>query len=196
MEPKPMKTPDLSGLIKAKPRRAPTTPPPADRTTHVVSERPASPAEAEDTPARPAEPEPRKLARHPAADHTPGRSKSQIAQPRYTRSISLYLPRSIHATLASRATDTGQTRTAIILRAVSTHHRDLRAWIGDDNGVPATGGLFDVPQDARATEPVVQTALRVTDAQLTAMDELARQLGVRRSHIMVAALRAELADHR
>lgn len=194
MEPQPMKTPDLSGLIKAKPRRAPT--PPAERTTHVVSEQPSSPAEATATPEQPAEPELPKPAKRPAADHAPGRSRSQIAQPRYTRSISLYLPRSIHATLATRATDTGQTRTAIILRAVSTHHRELRAWIGDDNAAPTAGGLFDVPQDARSTEPVVQTALRVTDAQLAAMDELARQLGVRRSHIMVAALRAELAGSR
>lgn len=198
MEPKPMTTPDLSGLIKSKVRRppVPSAPVPAAQ---------AAPAVEQQSPSRP-DREKVTRAPNPATTSAPPRPaaaprKAPVGEERrppakYTRSISLYLPRSIHAALAQRAADTGQTRTAMILRAVNTHHEDLQAWLDDQGSTPVVGGLFDVPQDARATEPVVQTALRVTDAQLAAMDELASQLGVRRSHVMVAALRASLKNYR
>lgn len=196
MDPKPMKTPDLSGLLKARPRQL--------RRTSV-----AAPADVPATPPEPISADPVSEVPHhvravdstavtemPAKEQAGGARSLAEAQPeppgrRYTRSISIYLPRSLHAALGKHAEASGQTRTAIILRAVSLHHQELSGWIVRDDEDLAEGGLFEVPQRGRAVEPVVQTALRVTDEQLAAMDELARQLNVRRSHIMVAALRAE-----
>lgn len=192
MEPKPMATPNLSGLIKSKPRpSAPTVP--ASPEPQTVIQQPAGDKRGKSLVQKPA------VARasegQTAEPVRPRRAVGEKQPPaRYTRSISLYLPRSIHAALAKQAAASGMSRTAIILRAVNAHHQDLSSWLSTDESRPEVSaeGLFDVPQDARSTEPVVQTALRVTDAQLNAMDALAETMGIKRSHVMVAALRAEL----
>ncbi len=205
MEPKPMITPDLAGLIRTRPKpsaRAVAQPivaaePPAEQESQPSALR--APSDEAPSPSirvsaeRRARRAPRPAAslRQSARDApSPSAGTGPTA---YTRSISLYLPRSVHTSLRLQAQARGISRTALILKAVNAHHESLGEWLTPDSDPQdAAGGLFAVPQDSRAAEPVMQTALRVTDAQLSALDDLATRFGIRRSHVMVAALRAEL----
>jgi len=53
--------------------------------------------------------------------------------------------------------------------------------------------LFDIPQARKATEPTVQTTIRVTDSQHHALAELAETHGANRSQLITAALRLYLS---
>lgn len=204
MEPKPMTTPDLAGLIRARPKPSataaspPTVAEPPDQREHQVSALNKSPEGAPSPPIRPTTDRRSRQAARPAAGPRPSvrdalSPSAGAGRTTYTRSISLYLPRSVHTSLRLQAQARGISRTALILKAVNAHHESLGEWLTPDSDPQgAGGGLFAVPQDSRAAEPVMQTALRVTDAQLSALDDLATRFGIRRSHVMVAALRAEL----
>lgn len=209
--PSPMPTPDLAGLLRkparllqpasqpnlgAKPGDGATPVDPASTTsaatwsaTHTVEVKVADP-----NVKRPSAPgsraEPAELARVP-----PPRQ--------YLRSIAVYLPRSLHQALRVQAARSDTTATALILAAVnSTHDRITDGLVlnGFDDATPrhpnslvASRDLFTVPQARRASEPTVQTTIRVTDSQHQALNTLATEHGIARSILLASALRLYLA---
>ena len=208
--PRPMATPDLAGLL-TKPSRRPTptavpAEPPAPATAPGRDE-PREPHHTADT-ADTEEP-----AEFPAALASPSTTKPSVgtrnrrlkaipastpAAPastpgrQYLRSMSIHLPRSLHHRLGERADADGTTRTALILIAVNRTHDSIGTAL---NPEPAGGGgdLFDIPQRAARKEPSVETTIRVTDQQLTAIDALAAEHHANRSRLISTALELYLA---
>ena len=206
--PQPMRTPDLAGLL-SKPRRPPTPaavePPAVDdaqppapeddrRQSAVVHAQadvapPAAPAEsADEAPSTPApKPRARATAGAPAAA-APTRSDPPPVR-QYLRSIGVYLPRAVHQRLSAQADRDGTTRTALILAAVNATHERLDEFLAADDTTDGNpGDLFDVPQRRARPEPTMQTSIRVSDAQLEALDRLAATHATNRSRILTAAL--------
>lgn len=105
----------------------------------------------------------------------------------YRRPLSLLIGRSKHQQLADLARDRGTTNTALILRAVNETHARLWEVLAADGADTAPGDLFAVPQ-GRRVEPATEVRVRVTDAQLAALDGLTSEHGVSRSRLVNAAL--------
>jgi hypothetical protein len=107
------------------------------------------------------------------------------------------LPRSVHQQLKAQAAADVTTATALILAAVNATHGRIGDLLEEDResaAGPAGGGtdLFEIPQARRVAEPKVQTTIRVTDAQLQAITELAATHYANRSQLITASLRLHL----
>jgi hypothetical protein len=124
------------------------------------------------------------------AASTPVRDQA-TDQRQYLRSITVYIPRSLHQRLRTAATNQATTATALILAAINRTHGQLAQAL-----IPAkeTDGhaLFDIPQVRRDSEPTMQTTIRITDRQLDAIVDLTNTHGVNRSRLIATALRLYL----
>jgi hypothetical protein len=104
---------------------------------------------------------------------------------------SIYLPRTLHknATVFAKQNDT--TVTALVLEAVNEVHTELGSYFAARAAAPKRpGDLFAVPQRKnKAGERTFQTTIRVTDEQLSVLDELASTHAVDRSKLVSSALR-------
>lgn len=188
--PSPMPTPDLAGLLAKPPRMPnqsrPVSEPPGESAQTAVAA-PGETLAAAPTRVPPASTKPRQLKPERPDDSAPRRQ--------YLRSIAVYLPRSTHQAVAEKAEAAGTTRTALILAAVNATHEDLGAAPGDDEHVEGGGGdLFDIPQRKAPSELTVQTSIRVTDRQLTAIDDLVARHGMNRSRLLTKALKLYLGS--
>lgn len=189
-----MKTPDLAGLLQR--RTPPMASPTPQRAVPSEENTPEPPiekdADAGPSPAAPRSPKPEKRSQARAKD-TDVAPTGQVPPAReYLRSVMVYLPRSIHQKLRTRADDEGTTATALILAAVNATHTQLgdlltRADTKQHHANP--GDLFAVPQVRHVAEPRVQTTIRVTDAQHRALGDLTAQHHTNRSKLVVTALR-------
>lgn len=106
----------------------------------------------------------------------------------YLRSKAVQLPRSIHRRLTEEASHRGTTATALMLTAVNSTYHLLPDAVGGAAANRPTGGLFDIPQDRALQEPTVQTTLRMTDAQIEAIDELVKAISTNRSRLFATAV--------
>ncbi len=196
--PRPMATPDLAGLL-SKPNRR--------RLSVLTDEPPEAPEPSEPDASGEAPVDTRPMsspavaaARKPSSGRTRTQrsratdtSQSTEAPGRqYLRSMSIYLPRSLHQRLGERADADGSTRTALILMAVNRTHDSIGSAL---NPEPADTGtdLYDIPQRTARKEPSVETTIRVTDRQLAAIDNLAAEHGANRSHLISVALQTYLS---
>lgn len=178
MKPVPTETPNLASLLRTKPKvrhesfSQPTTPTSVDSGVGV-SATDTVPADVV-------------MPRAKASSVQAARSAERAVTPP-RQIIAVYMPRSVHQAMAQAAKDNAVSQATFMLQAVNTHHRNLAQHLPG----PPVGDLFAVPQARRKTEPVAQTSMRVTDQQLEALNRLADQLRANRSHVIVAALRAE-----
>ena len=186
--PQPMPTPDLGSLLRTPGRGdvAPKTTAPRGSAgpprTPMLPGRTTMPmvARAPD-PSRPA-------AALSDSELTPAGGKRT-----YLRSISVYLPRTLHRTLHEEAARRSTTATATMLTAVSATHATLEGALPDSREESVAEGLFDIPQARqKSAEPRVATTIRVTDAQHQALTALTARYGVSRSEVISAALRIHL----
>jgi hypothetical protein len=187
--PRPMPTPDLAGLL-AKPA-APRTvvkkaitvmPPPTD----LVA------AESDTSDAAVAEPLDQASVAPSGLDHKAAGETAIQGRRQYLRSITIYLPRSIHRKVAVEATARETTRTALILTAINATHPQIGSALADQDAPTGKRDLFDIPQLRVVVEPSVQTTIRVTDNQLRAIETLVSKHETNRSHLIIAALRLHL----
>lgn len=198
--PRPMETPDLAGLLR-KPSR------PLARRVGVES------SSTDDDFARPVVTvgeTPRATDNDERASHDGAAQEAEINQPgkggrarrsrsaesaasagptrrEYLRSMPISLPRSLHQQLDQRARADGSTRTAIILTAVNRAHDSIGSAL---NPPAATGSndLFEIPQRGSRGEPSVETTIRVTDRQQSAIEALASTHQINRSRLISTAL--------
>lgn len=186
--PRKMATPSLAGLLQTRPAAAVDTDedvPDAPRAARVAATK---------TTGRTAGPTTTPSPREAGADAPPSRGDDAgPTEPQvYRRSITVYLPRDLHRRVGVAAQSAGITRTALMLEAVNRTHRKLGPVLKRAQA-PATGqDLFAVPQARAATEPSMQTTLRVTDEQYAALESLADAHTVNRSRIVATALRLYL----
>lgn len=188
--PSPMQTPDIGGLLRrTRPAVPSTSPPPPGDVDVVPPPTEALPTGAAPTPGRAR----RRRGAAPAGAGTSIQVARGPSRHQYLRSIALYLPRSLHQQLKTEAADRTTTATALILAAVNATHGKVGERLDEDRRVPADGAdLFEIPQARRVAEPTAQTTIRVTDAQLQAITELAATLDTNRSQLITAALRLYL----
>lgn len=203
--PSPMPTPDLAGLLRRAPGMVPAS---------------ASIAEAPDQQQKPtlrsqpvslspqARQRPATSVSNPAVQQsietTPTQTHSQSqgrGRRQYLRSITLYLPRSVHRRLKAAALEQDTTSTALILSAVNATHQYVgealkSRSIASKGSAEAGPALFEIPQARRPNEPAVETTIRVTDAQLGAIKDLAARYETNRSQLIAAALRLHLIGGR
>lgn len=184
--PRPMTTPNLAGLLtqrpsttpgsSASPRPVSTDPPPVvQKAGSAELTTPLAPADDAAEPAK-------------ASDGTPPLH--------YLRSVTVYLPRELHHQAGVTAAALGTTRTALILEAVNHTHQQVGGALAADNAAlnPGEGqALFAVPQARPPSPPSVQTTIRITDDQHTALEELVERHATNRSRIIATALRLHLA---
>lgn len=197
--PSPMQTPDIGGLLRRTPPAARPIPPPAPPATQQDAEVPLLPADA--TPTQAAAPSKgarrRSTGQASAATPTQKRVARAASGRQYLRSIAVYLPRSVHQQIRVEAAASETTATALILAAVNATHGHVGEVLDKDRespaGRPRETDLFEIPQARKITEPTVQTTIRVTDAQLQAITELAAAHDANRSQLITAALRLHLA---
>lgn len=182
--PRKMATPSLAGLLQTRPAAVASgdeVAPAARQTTRdaivAITERTAGPTT---TPT----PE-RELAAPPSGGHE---AEPQV----YRRSITVYLPRDLHRRVGVAAQSAGITRTALMLEAVNRTHRKLGPALKRPEAPATDQDLFAVPQARAASEPSMQTTLRVTDEQYAALESLADAHTVNRSKIVTTALRLYL----
>lgn len=183
-----MATPDLAGLLTRRtPTRATPPPPPAG----PPEPRPPKPAQTRADPDRPEA----TVAQSLAAGTPPLRTRV------YLQTITIYLPRTVATRLTEAAAAAGLTRTALLLQGVNATYTDIAGIVGIagvDEAVQADvgeGDLFAVPQAQRVskTPRLVQTTIRVTDAQLAGLNSLAAQTGISRSRVIAACLQLHLS---
>ena len=205
--PRPMDTPDLAGLLAKPVRRGPS-----ERHEESVArpEPPLPEPEANrETPAAAVSLPTQERASESRATSTPIESERKLpgsarnrrgrtattanidVDRQYLRSMSIYLPRSLHQRLGQRADVDGSTRTALILTAINRTHDTIGSALNPDRDGTASD-LFDIPQRAARKEPSVETTIRVTDRQLDAIDNLAAEHRVNRSRLISAALQVYL----
>lgn len=185
--PRPMTTPNLAGLLTQRP---PTTP------VGSTTPRPVS----TDTPPTAQDAGSVELTTRVAPDagtSEPARTSDETSPVQYLRSITVYLPRELHRQAGVTAAGRGTTRTALILEAVNHTYQQLGDALAADDDAPRTPGegqvLFAVPQARPASPPSVQTTIRITDDQYTALAELVERHATNRSRIIASALRLHLA---
>jgi len=105
----------------------------------------------------------------------------------YLQSKTVYMPRSLHQRLTAEAKSRGTTATALILRAVNSTHAVIGGAMRAAES-PSDGDLFEVAQGHRAAEPSVQTSIRITDQQLSAIQSLSATHSITRSKLICVAL--------
>lgn len=156
------------GLAATKPDLADATPLPAIK---AVVQQPASgPAESPQS-------------GNQKSGASPGASSRQ-----YLRTKALQLPRSVHRRVTEEAARRGTTATALMLMAVNSTYQLLPDALRRQR---QTSGavLFDIPQDHAGQEPTVQTTLRMTDAQLEAINGLVAANSTNRSRLFATAIK-------
>lgn len=105
----------------------------------------------------------------------------------YLRTKALQLPRSVHRRVTEEAARRGTTATALMLMAVNSTYQQLPEALR--RKTQQSGAvLFDIPQDRAGQEPTVQTTLRMTDAQLEAINELVAANSTNRSRLFGTAI--------
>lgn len=196
--PSPMPTPDLAGLLRRGPNVVPASvsaaaTPAQQRESAARSQTPSSKPQASHRNPPPVS----KSAVQQPIESTPIHPLSQRGRRQYLRSITLYLPRSVHQRLKAVALEQDTTSTALILSAVNaTHQRVGEALNSRSAGLQAAPdagpALFEIPQARRANEPAVETTIRVTDAQLGAIKDLAARHETNRSQLITASIRLYL----
>jgi len=215
--PSPMPTPNLAGLLR-KPARITEHPTnePSSHTKSNVQVEPVAEAMLVDPPST------RNAALQLAAQTATLTVDSAMKRPRvteqtakltdsmqtapvrqYLRSIAVYLPRSLHQALRLEAARANTTATALMLAAVNRTYERITEGLALDGSEGeatefspssvASRDLFTVPQARRATEPTVQTTIRVTDSQHQVLNTLAAEHGIARSTLLAAALRLYIA---
>lgn len=187
----PMTTPDLAGLlarVSTPPTAAPTaTSPPASESVPLAE---VKTDESTPTDHRSAPPAPES---RPRSSKTTTQTGPTNAARQYLRSMAVYLPRSLHQQLRQAATGRDTTATALLLAAVNSTHDRVGDALSRSGGTgDGSQDLFDIPQARRASEPTVQTTIRVTDGQHQVLNNLARSHGVNRSQLIATALRLYL----
>jgi len=185
--PQPMPTPDLGSLLRTPARAhvAPKTTAPRD--SAAAPRAPMLPRKTT-MPMVASAPDPSR----PAAALSDSELTPADGKRTYLRSISVYLPRTLHRTLHEEAARRSTTATATMLTAVSATHATLERALPDSRESVAEG-LFDIPQARqKSAEPRVATTIRVTDAQHQALTALTARYGVSRSEVISAALRIHL----
>jgi len=110
----------------------------------------------------------------------------------YLRSITIYTPRSVHRAVGIAAKERKTTRTALILAALNATHQQIGEVLAADKATARKQDLFAVPQTRAATEPSVQTTIRVTDSQFDAIENLVAEYATNRSRLVAAALQKYL----
>lgn len=213
-QPRPMATPDLAGLLAKRPPRRPQ-PSEAESTaavsdiagveesdaslvTHASSASGAvlSPVEdgsPETAPATGAAPV-RSRRRRPSTVIAAPAPEPEALGRQYKSPKQVYLPRSLHQRCLAVADERSTTMTALILQAVNATHQRLDDVLRADDESASPGDLFAIPQATAATEPSVQTTMRLTDQQLAVLDDLARRYQTKRSRLLAAALRLYLDE--
>ncbi len=185
-----MPTPNLAGLL-AKPTPA--------RRVHALTE-PAMVQQAEM--ANPAfdaapteQPEPA-VAEHngqlPVAGESTIHPTGSSDERQYLRSITVYIPRSMHRAVGIAARERKTTRTALMLAALNATHQQLGEVLAANKPPARKQDLFAVPQTRTAAEPSVQTTIRVTDSQFEAIENLVAEHATNRSRLVTAALQIYL----
>jgi hypothetical protein len=203
-----MATPDLAGLLRRQPTTTRPTPVPVpqERPLAVLRTDPTDRNEPTPTapaarPAPSAQPAKTELRRGPeAASPAPTRTTrdsaprgGQVPERRqYLRSITVYIPRSLHQRLHRAAIARSTTATALMLAAINSTHDRLGEALAVQTEPADSGSLFDIPQVRAAAEPTVQTTIRITDRQLEAIVALGRTHDINRSLLIATALRLYL----
>jgi hypothetical protein len=181
-----MATPNLAGLL-TKPTRTP------EKEAPPAAPQPDIPASSEDQATNKPPDKGRRAPRRAADESARTVEQDQPSSRRqYLRSITIYLPRSVHQQVATAAVARETTHTALILTAINATHARIAAALASQTAPIASRDLFDIPQDRGPAEPSVQTTIRVTDSQLQAMETLAASHETNRSHLITAALRLYL----
>lgn len=208
-----MATPDLAGLLAKRPARRPQRSESAP-TAAVVdvadadltgaasdnsSDGPGAVSSAvEDIPRGTAQPTGavlvRSRKRRAAPVTAPAASDVEPSGRQYKSPKQVYLPRSLHQRCLAVAGERSTTMTALILQAVNATHQRLDDVLRADDESASPGDLFAIPQATVATEPSVQTTMRLTDQQLAVLDDLARRYQTKRSRLLAAALRLYLDE--
>lgn len=80
--------------------------------------------------------------------------------------------------------------TALMLTAINATHADLGPETADVAN--NAGDLFAIPQVRPTPEPTVQTTVRLTDAQIEAIDSLVERFDTNRSALFTSAIRIYL----
>lgn len=190
-KPSPMPTPDLAGILGPSARHLTSTP---EAQTSASAEAPdaSTPQQARSIDAK------ARTSKGPSTLRAVAKKEtySVPAMPRqYLRPIVVYVPRDLHQLLHAAARERSTTATALTLEAVNATHDRLGDAIIDQQATPAEakGDLFDIPQARPASQPSVQTTIRVTDAQYQALTELAARLATNRSRMISTAVRLHLS---
>lgn len=184
-----MPTPNLAGLL-AKPRLARKVP---ALTEPAVAPQPRATVPTDDSDSA----VPPELASVEDGGQQPTAGKPTSAQDsgdqrQYLRSITIYTPRSVHRTVGLVAGERKTTRTALILAALNATHQQIGEALTSSKTTAGKRDLFDVPQSRVATEPSVQTTIRVTDSQFDAIENLVAEHATNRSRLVTAALQKYL----
>lgn len=210
---RPMPVPDLAGLL-ARPKRPPkaatmgdlqsqperlpdnsaTSEPVIEELSQALdSNAVVTHADLADSAAAPVTKVSRRGSTHAPAESAQPSNRSQeipLAESRagrqYLRTKAVQLPRSIHRQVTAEAARRGTTATVLMLTAINSTYHLLPTALRDTQ--PPAGGLFDVPQDRVRQEPTVQTTLRMTDAQLDAINELVAANATNRSRLFSTAI--------
>ncbi len=154
-----MPTPNLAGLL-AKPRPARKVPALPES---AVAPRPEAMAPADDSHTT----VPPELASveddgQPPTAGKPISTQDSGDRRQYLRSITIYTPRSVHRAVGLAAGERKTTRTALILAALNATHQQIGEALTSGKAPAGERDLFDVPQSRVATEPSVQTTIRVS----------------------------------
>jgi len=184
-----MPTPNLAGLL-AKPRPVRKVP---ALTESAVAPQPEAiaPADDSDSTVRPELASVEDDGQPPTAGK-PISAQDSGDQRQYLRSITIYTPRSVHRTVGLVAGERKTTRTALILAALNATHQQIGEALTVSKAPAGERDLFDVPQSRVATEPSVQTTIRVTDSQFDAIENLVAEHATNRSRLVTAALQKYL----
>jgi len=184
-----MPTPNLAGLL-AKPRPVRKVP---AMTESAVAAQPAAIAPADDSESSvPPEVASVEDDGQPPTAGKPSSTQDSGDQRQYLRSITIYTPRSVHRTVGLVAGERKTTRTALILAALNATHQQIGEVLTSSKMTAGKRDLFDVPQSRVATEPSVQTTIRVTDSQFDAIENLVAEHAINRSRLVTAALQKYL----
>ena len=205
---RPMPVPNLAGLL-ARPKRPTKEPSSEDRHPRNAASQDASaisepvvervsPSVEDSAPLAEADSENAAVETRRRTEHvppvppqlTPRNTQTSLedagARRQYLRTKAVQLPRSVHQRVTEEAARRGTTATALMLTAInSTYHLLPDALRKTTRPV---GSLFDIPQDRLTQEPTVQTTLRMTDAQLEAINALVTVNSTNRSRLFGVAI--------
>lgn len=188
MEPKPMPTPDLAGLLsrprKVKPRTEAQRPEPKPEQVQSAPE-PVAP-----TPSPSPASTPPASTRKVVAAPTSVPAVVDLPLSTYGRNVTLYMPAAVDRAMRAALDESQMSLTGFILTAVNRNHARLGDWLESDSSQP--GDLFKITQAATKPGPTARATIRLTEEQLSAVDSLTKRFAVPRTQVLVAAIKAEL----